>query len=92
MKRKKIKPISEKRKAQIVKEKELSLLLYEKQKGLCGCGCGKRLLDDWLPPSKHEIRKRSQGGDPTDIKNCVLLRGECHIKAHLTKSDGRVSV
>jgi len=30
----------------------------------------------------HEHLHRSQGGDPTDPDNCILLCGVCHMRAH----------
>ena len=77
-----MKRISEKMKAQKVKEKELSLKLWLKQKGRCAnpeCQCD--LMWCFPPASKHEIKRRSQGGDPLDEKNCQMLCGVCHLRA-----------
>jgi len=30
----------------------------------------------------REVIHRSQGGDPTDPANCILLCGVCHMRAH----------
>jgi len=73
-----LKQISDKRRKQIKLEKELALLLYEKQDGLCA-ECKKPL--GWRS-AKHEIKFRSQGGSPVDITNCVLLCGKCHSAKH----------
>ena len=78
MKRSRIKPISDKRRVQLVKEKELTAKLLVKQKGLCA-ECGRPL--GWAS-AKHEIKFRSHGGDPTDENNCELLCVYCHMKAH----------
>lgn len=78
MKRSRIKPISDKRKKQILQEKALTYQLFGQQKGLCG-ECGEPL--DWRA-AKHEIVFRSQGGSPTDESNTILLCGKCHSKAH----------
>ena len=76
-----MKRISEKMKAQKVKEKELSVKLWLKQKGRCAkCKCD--MLYCFPPPSKHEIIRRSQGGDPLDGENCQMLCGVCHLEAH----------
>ena len=78
MKKSPLKQISNKRAKQLREEKKLTMRLYIKQKGLCLCGAS---LDTWRS-SKHEIVKRSAGGDPTDEDNCVLLCGRCHSREH----------
>jgi len=39
-----------------------------------------------FPPNRtghvHEVIHCSQGGDPTDPANCILLCGVCHMRAH----------
>lgn len=82
MKRSRIKPISDKRKKQLLLENELKRKLYIKQNGVCGCGCKRKLETDYFGWDKHEIIKRSQGGDPLDPDNCVLLRRLCHMGEH----------
>lgn len=81
MKRTRLKPRSAKMKKQLLAENELKRKLYIKQGGICGCGCKRKLETDYFGWDKHEIIKRSQGGDPLDEKNCVLLRRQCHMKA-----------
>ena len=78
MQRKLIRKISDKKRAQLKAEKELTARLIIKQNGRCA-DCGKGL--GWRS-AKHEIKSRAQGGDPTDENNCVLLCGKCHSKAH----------
>ena len=76
-----MKRISAKKRAQLKAEKELTARLYEKQGGLCdACHCAL----GW-GSAKHEIKHRSQGGDPTDEKNCVLLCLPCHGARHGVK-------
>jgi len=78
VKRTRIKPLSNKRQKQMMVERELTRKLFIKQKGLCA-ECHKPL--GW-GSSKHEIKFRSRGGDPTDEENCQLLCLKCHNKAH----------
>ena len=82
MKRTRINPISAKRKKQLLAENELKRKLYIKQDGICGCGCNRKLETDYFGWDKHELVKRSQGGDPLDENNCILLRRQCHMKEH----------
>ncbi len=77
MKRTRIKPISDKRRKQIVGEKTLAQRLWIKQNGLCNrCNCV--LFGTFPPPSKHEIIRRSAGGDPLSEDNCEILCAKCH--------------
>ena len=78
MKRTRTKPISDRMIQQKLKEKELTMKLWDKQGGKCA-ECG-----EWLSwrSAKHEIISRARGGDPTDPNNCVLLCGRCHSKKH----------
>lgn len=62
-----------------MRERELKLELFKRQKGKCA-RCGG--TEDWRGWQKHEIIFRSQGGDPLDINNCELLCGKCGSKAH----------
>lgn len=78
MRRSRIKPISDKRKEQIILEKELAQRLYKKQKGLCA-RCDKPL--GWRS-AKHEQVFRSRGGSAIDEANCELLCGSCHSRFH----------
>lgn len=78
MRRKPLRKISVKKAAQLKAEKLLTGRLIIKQKGRCA-DCNKLL--GW-GSAKHEIKFRSQGGDPTDETNCVLLCLKCHGKAH----------
>ena len=83
MKRSPIRKISEKKKAQLKAEALLSAKLLVKQGGRCDeCGCVLR----W-GSAKHEIKFRSQGGNPVDENNCVLLCIHCHNARHGIKSD-----
>ena len=75
MKRTRIKPMSDKMKAQKVKEKILACKLFEKQEGRCA-RCHNRLVGGWF--HKHEIKRRSAGGDPLSEENCELLCVKCH--------------
>jgi len=73
-----LKCISAKKQAQLKVEKELTALLYEKQGGLCAdCKCAL----GW-GSAKHEIKHRSQGGDPIDEANTILLCLVCHGARH----------
>ena len=73
-----MKRISAKKQAQLKAEKELTARLLVKQSGLCA-DCKQALR--W-GSAKHEIKHRSQGGDPTDEENCVLLCLPCHGARH----------
>jgi hypothetical protein len=68
-------------------EKELILKLLERCHGLCEL-CGK--WPDWRGLSKHEKIFRSQGGDPLDPNNCLMICGICHDKEHgiIDKKEG----
>jgi len=78
MKRSKINPMSDKKRAELRLEKKLTAELYRKQNGLCGdCGCNL----GW-GSAKHEIIFRSHGGSPTDEANCILLCLVCHNLRH----------
>ena len=78
MKRKRINPVSEKRKKQIQSEKLLVVKLWNKQNGMCA-NCHKPL--GW-GSAKHEIKFRSRGGSPVEEGNCVLLCLKCHNLEH----------
>jgi 5-methylcytosine-specific restriction endonuclease McrA len=79
MKKSAIRAVSQKRQAQMKAEKELSKKMLEKCGGKC-MKCGK--LPDWRGLSKHEIIFRSQGGNPLDESNCLILCGKCHNRVH----------
>lgn len=80
MKQDRLNPISAKRKKQLLLENELKRLLYKKQGGLCA-KCKRKLDWHWAGWDKHEIKSRSQGGDPLDPNNCELVCRLCHIEA-----------
>ena len=61
------------------KERELAEVLVNESQGRCK-SCGQP--PDWRGLSKHEKVKRSQGGDPLDPENCVMLCGRCHSREH----------
>jgi len=63
-------------------ERLLSMGLVLRAGGRCE-SCGE--WPDWRGLSKHEKIKRSQGGDPLDPANCVMLCGRCHSAAHRIK-------
>ena len=75
MKRSRLKPVSEKMRQQLVEERKFKQELLVRCKGKCEI-CFK--LPDWRGLSKHEIIKRSHGGNPLDPLNCLLLCGKCH--------------
>ena len=72
-----LKRMSVKRSKQIVEEKILSRMLWIKQRGLCN-RCKRVLFGTFPPPSKHEIIRRSAGGDPLSEENCEILCHACH--------------
>ncbi len=74
-----LKRISNKMAAQKVKERALRLKLLERCQGLCEL-CHR--APDWRGLSKHEKIFRSQGGDPLDPDNCLMLCGVCHDLKH----------
>jgi 5-methylcytosine-specific restriction endonuclease McrA len=74
-----IRVITERKQQEMQAEAVVRRLLYIKQKGKCAL-CGGDV--DWRGYQKHERKKRSQGGDPTDINNCVLICGRCHSLEH----------
>lgn len=84
MRRSRINPISVKRKKQQLVENELKRKLYIKQDGKCK-KCGRALELHWAGWHKHEIVFRSQGGDPLDPNNCVLLHNVCGMGEHNIK-------
>lgn len=57
-------------------------LLWKRAGGKCE-KCHK--LPDFRGLSKHEIKSRAQGGDPTDPDNCQLLCGNCHSEVHFIR-------
>lgn len=60
-------------------EKRLTNDLLSRSGGLCeDCGSA----GDFRGLAKHEIRHRSQGGDPLDPANVLLLCGRCHSLRH----------
>lgn len=84
-----IRPISKKRVEEMRQEREIMPLLCERAGGywngyFCvGGKCEKcHKLPDFRGLSKHEIKSRAQGGDPTDPDNCLLLCGRYHSKEH----------
>jgi 5-methylcytosine-specific restriction endonuclease McrA len=79
MKKSAIRAVSQKRQAQMKAEKELSKKMLDKCGGKC-MKCGN--LPDWRGLSKHEIIFRSQGGNPLDESNCLILCGTCHNRVH----------
>ena len=79
MKKTPIHRISPKRRKQLIAEIQLTKVLFKKQGGLCA-KCHKPLDWHWAGFDKHEIKRRSQGGDPLDEMNCELLCRLCHIE------------
>ena len=79
MKRTRINPISAKKRQQMLQEKEVKQQLLIRAGNKCE-ECGS--FGDFRGLSKHEIKPRSRGGDPTDPLNCRILCGDCHDKAH----------
>lgn len=84
-----MKQISKKHAEEMRKEREIMPLLCERAGGFwngyfcVGGRCEKcHNPADWRGLSKHEIKFRSQGGDPTDPDNCLLLCGRCHSVKH----------
>jgi 5-methylcytosine-specific restriction endonuclease McrA len=73
-----MKRISDKRKKQLLAEKELKEKLLERSDGHCEC-CGE--LPDWRGLSVHHKIYRSQGGK-SDLDNCEMLCGKCHSARH----------
>lgn len=89
MKQTRIRPISKKRARQYRQELKILPLLCERAGGtwngyFCvGGNCEEcKQPADWRGLSKHEIKSRAQGGDPTDMDNCKMLCGKCHSLAH----------
>lgn len=79
MKKSPIRKISKKKSTQKREEQKLTQKLLEESNGCC-MNCGQ--FPDFRGLSKHEIKFRSQGGDPTDINNVILVCGRCHSKFH----------
>ena len=71
--------VSKKRAKVLRKERKLTQELLIRCGGLCEM-CGN--LPDFRGLSKHEKIKRSQGGDPTNRDNCLMLCGKCHSGCH----------
>ena len=64
------------------------LAVYDRAQGRCET-CGKyvrRVTDpaatEFTVGNVHEPEKRSQGADPTDPKQCVLMCTSCHAFSH----------
>lgn len=74
-----MRPVSRKRAKVLYKEKKLTNELMKRCGGLCEI-CGN--LPDWRGLAKHERIKRSQGGDPTERNNCLMVCGKCHARCH----------
>jgi len=94
MRKTRIKPRSDKMRAQKIVEREIACDLFVEQNGKCAkCGC---ILSPHREPIeyKHEIIMRSHWRGGAIVKdNCQLLCGKCHIIGeHRTLSDGSVSV
>ena len=77
MKRTPLKAMSAKMKRQLVAETRLTKQLLEQCGHKCEyCGVYGGVL------KKHEIVLRSQGGDPLDENNCIILCIKDHNRAH----------
>ena len=74
--------VSVKKAQQRSKERGLARELLQRANGRCE-SC--KQLPDWRGLAKHEDKHRSQGGDPLDPGNCLLLCGRCHSREHLIK-------
>ncbi len=79
LKRSSLRKVSKKMARQKVQERKLSQELLIRSGGLCE-RC--KQLPDWRGLAKHEIVFRSQGGNPLDKSNTVLLCGKCHSAMH----------
>lgn len=75
MKKSYIRKRSKKMERQLYRERKLRDELMNRCKGYCEI-CGN--WPDWRGLAKHEKKKRSQGGDPLDPENCVMVCGKCH--------------
>ena len=71
--------VSVKKARQRSKERTLACELLQRANGRCE-NCNQ--LPDWRGLAKHERKHRSQGGDPLDPGNCLMLCGRCHSKEH----------
>ena len=71
--------VSKKRAKVLRKEKKLTQELLTRCGGLCEI-CHE--WPDWRGLSKHEKVFRSQGGDPTDPNNCLMVCGRCSSREH----------
>lgn len=72
--------VSPKRQWQSTQETILTAKLLAEQGGKCyDCGTDK---PDWRGWQKHELTFRSQGGDPLDKNNCIVLCAKCHSARH----------
>jgi len=71
--------VSSKRAVVLREERKLAQKLLQRCHGFCE-ECHK--LPDFRGLRKHEIKMRSQGGDPTDPENCLMVCGRCHSKFH----------
>lgn len=54
--------------------------LFERQEGVCACGCGQPLYAGDLS-HMNEIDRIKEGGEYS-LENCRLLRRECHLRRH----------
>jgi len=79
MRRSILRSVSKKRSRERYRERKLRRELLKRCGGLCEL-CGE--LPDWRGLYKHEIKFRSQGGDPLDPNNCLMVCGKCSSKEH----------
>jgi 5-methylcytosine-specific restriction endonuclease McrA len=86
LKRSPLRTVSKKMARQKIQERKLSQELLIRSGGLCE-RC--KQSPDWRGLAKHEIIFRSQGGNPLDKTNTVLLCGKCHSAMHGIYEVGR---
>jgi predicted HNH restriction endonuclease len=84
MKKSRINPISKKKQIEKGIEAELRAKLLAEHGNVC-MECGKSPFEFPFRLEKHEIKFRSQGGDPTDPSNCLMLCQRCHQDIHLRR-------
>lgn len=89
MKRTPLKPISAKRRKLSAARKRCCEIVAERSGGRCEVHdlyrSGRDVVWDRCDSPAahvHEIRRRSQGGDITDPKNCLHVCAVCHDKIH----------